>query len=68
MTENFVVQLIGVIIFGAVMEELWRHAPTMVLFIAMTMLAQVYIHTFPKAVKMIKKKSSFAKEMQMFKK
>ncbi len=68
MTEKFIVQLIGIIIFGAVMETAWRHTPSMVVFIGMSMLAQIYLHSFPKKVKMLKKDTKFAKEMQMFKK
>lgn len=68
MTEKFVVQLIGVIIFGAVMESAWRLAPSLVVFVGMSMLAQMYIHSFPKEVRMLKKESNFAKEMKMFKK
>lgn len=68
MNEKFVYQLIGAIIFGSIMETLWRNAPSLVVFVAMVMLAQIYLHSFPREIQMIKKETKFAKAMHMFKK
>lgn len=68
MKETVTYQLLGAIIFGAIMETVWRSAPSVTVFVGMAILAQIYIHTFPKTIKIIKKSSKFAKEMQMFKK
>ena len=67
MNERFIYQLIGVTIFGGLMESLCRLAPKVVVFISMAMLAQIYIHSFPQTIKLVKRESKFAKEMQMFK-
>lgn len=54
MTERFFMILLIAIIFGAVMEQLHRHAPGVAVFVAATLGAQMYIHAL--AEKTIDKK------------
>jgi len=70
MNENFIKEIVGAIIFGAIIEQISRHNPAIAIFITSSILWQIYAHSFStkKEIKIIKKESEFAKDMNFFKK
>lgn len=56
MTERFLTILIFSIIFGAVFQSIWTHAPGIAVFVAATLGAQVYLLRFETPKKKIEVK------------